>query len=134
MISWILIIILSYLFLSFSSFGDKLILSGPVNHRLYIFYFGCLSLTSLLFIPFVGLEIPNLSGLFSAILASFFFLSGLYVLYAAVEQFEVSKVVPIVGAIQPMFILIFSWLSLGFGSIKSSNLLAFTILLIASIL
>jgi len=125
---------MAYLCFSLSSFGDKLVLSGPVNRRLYIFYVGCFSLLSLLLIPFIGLSIPSASTFLWIFLSAVFFMSGLYVLYAAVEQFEVSMVVPIVGAIQPIFILVFSWLTMGFTSIKVSSLLALSILLVASIL
>ncbi|MEK7663988.1 MAG: hypothetical protein AAB340_00860 [Patescibacteria group bacterium] len=131
---WLLIIILAYLFFGIASFGDKLVLSRSKNPKLYVFYVGILSLLVLLLIPFVGILLPNKVSFFWIILTSLVFILGLYFLYSAVEKFDVSRVIPIVGAIQPIFILFLSRIFFGYGAMKLNNLLALLILLIASII
>ena len=131
MISWITIIILAYFFFSLSSLGDKLVLNYSKSPKLYVFWVGFLSLLVLLLIPFVGINLPSTESFLWIILTSLVFILGLYVLYSAVLRFEVSRVIPIVGALQPIFILILSWIFFKEVIIKS-NLLAFFILLIAS--
>lgn len=131
MVSWFLIIILAYLFFSFASFGDKLVLQRSKNPKLYVFYVGSLSLLALILVPFADFSLPDSTSLFWIILASLVFISGLYALYSAVEKFEVSRVVPIVGALQPIFILFLSWAFFGFSIMGTGNFLAFFILLAA---
>lgn len=133
MISWILLIILAYLFFSFASLGDKLVLKQAQSPRLYVFYVGVLSLLSLLFIPFVGFSIPNTATFFWIIINSLIFMAGLYALYCAVAKFEVSKVIPIVGAFQPILILVLSWISFGYAGLSTGDLVAFLLLVVASL-
>lgn len=134
MISWVLVIISAYLFFSIASFGDKLVLNRSQNPKLYIFYVGVLSLLVLLLIPFIGISFPSVPSFFWIILSSATLMAGLYTLYVAVLEFEVSKVVPIVGAVQPIFVLIFVWLFNEFEVVKTNNIWAFLILLVASVI
>ena len=131
--SWILITILAYFFFSIVSFGDKLILSRAQNPRLYTFYVGTLSLLVLLLVPFTVISLSNASSFFWIILTSLVFISGLYVLYASVQMFEVSRVVPLAGAVQPIFTLILSWIFFSFN-LRELNIPAFTFLLLGGII
>ena len=53
-------------------------------------------------------------------------------LYMSIESFEVSRVVTVTGSLQPIFILVLSGIVFGSGTIKSVNLMAFLLILIAS--
>lgn len=132
--SWLLVIILAYLSFSLASLGDKLVLNRAKNPKLYAFYVGFLSLLVLSAVPFVGIRFPDVASFLWIFLSSGSFIFGLYVLYNAVEKFEVSRVVPIVGALQPIFILFLSFMLLEFGMITASNMLAFAVLLLAGII
>lgn len=132
MLFWLFIIILSYLFFSLASFGDKLVLSHHLKPVYYIFYVGLLSLLVLLLIPFVGFYAISLKALLWVFLASLSFMGGLYFLYSAVEKFEVSRVTPIVGSFQPLIVLFLSWLFWGDQVFNTVHLVAFFILLIAT--
>src|SRR3989344_462755 len=139
MVVALLIIILAYLFFSFSSFGDKLILSGSrvrqsVNPRLYTFYIGMLGILVVAFIPFAGLVWPSQAILPWIILEAAVFLVGLLALFKAVEKFEVSRVVPVVGAFQPIFVLLLTWLFWGFQPLSGMEFLAFALLIAGSII
>lgn len=131
---WLLSVILSYFFFSLASFGDKLVLEHSKNPKLYTFYVGFLNLLVLLLIPFVGFSLPDAASFFWIILTSLVIMSALYVFYYVVEKFEVSKIVPLIGATQPILILLLSWIFWGSEIMKPKNLLALLILLTASII
>ena len=134
MLSWLLVIILAYLFFAFSSFGDKVVLSGSPNPKSYTFYVGLLNILIIFVIPFVGLQIPSLSILLWIIFDSIVFVLGLYYGFLAVEKFEVSKVTTTIGATQPIFIFFISWFFWGYQALNITNFIAFFLLFIGSIL
>ena len=51
MLMWLIITILAYLFFSFSSLGDKLVLAGKPKPNSYTFYVGVFGIFVILFIP-----------------------------------------------------------------------------------
>src|SRR3989344_3966870 len=102
MFSWLFIIILAYFFFSIASLGDKLVLNRAKNPKLYVFYVGILGLLALFLIPFTEFAIPDPQSFLWIILTSLTFIIGLYLLYVAIAKFEVSRVVAIVGSIQPI--------------------------------
>ena len=104
MLSWLLVIIASYLFFSLAYFGDKLVLSGPPNAKLYTFYVGSLNILVVFFIPFANFGLPNLMGFVWAL------------------------------AIQPLLILLLTWIFWQGQILTGNNLLAFTLLFLGSLL
>lgn len=133
MATGIIVIIISYLFFSLAFFGDKLVLSGRPNPKLYIFYVGLLNAIVIFFVPFTLWHAYNIGGAVWAILTAITTLLGLYSMFVALEKFEASRVMPTIGAFQPMFVLVLTWIFWGFESITFVNFLAFTMLLIGSI-
>jgi len=137
MYEWLLVAIGAYLFFGLSSFGDKLVLSGT-NHRLprsisYTFYTGILGLLTILFIPFIEFGFPSGQGLMWIILDALVRILGIYTMFIALERFEVSKVAPTIGALQPIFVFILTWVFLGSQIMTQMDILAFAILFAASI-
>lgn len=130
MLSWLLIIILAYLFFALSSFGDKLFLSGPPNPKLYTFFLGVLNGLAILLIPFISFGVPSIAAFGWIILEAFVFIVGLYFMFSALEKFEVSKVIILIGALQPIFIFILTWIFFGPQPVKASYLLAFLLLIL----
>ncbi len=133
MLTWLFIIILAYLFFSFSYFGDKLVLSGPPSPKLYTFYVGILSILVIFLIPFIKFSFPTITGMIWIILEAITYILGLYAMFVALEKFDVSKVMTTIGALQPVVILILTWIFFGFQTITNINFLAFVILFIGSI-
>src|SRR3989344_1204751 len=133
MLLWLVIVIASYLFFGLASFGDKLVLNRSPNPKLYTFYVGALSSLAVVLIPFIGFQVPDAVSFFWIFLTSLAFVMGLYMLYSAVATFDVSRVAAIVGAIQPILVLILSWFFWGSGALTFNNILAFSILFLASI-
>ncbi len=134
MISWILIIVLTYLFFALSGIGDKVVLAGVPKAVSYTFYVGILNILAVFAIPFVNFRIPDLYIFSLIILDAVVFILALYVGFLAVEKFEVSKVVPTIGAVQPIFIFLISWIILGFQKLSFYNFIAFILLFLGSIL
>jgi len=138
MMDWLLIIILAYLFFSFGSFCDKLVLSGATQRaprpKSYTFYVGVFGLFIVLLIPFIKFGFPNNTGLAWIILDSFIRILGIYTMFVALERFDVSRVMATIGATQPMFIFILTWIFWGPQPIAATYVLAFVLLLIGSVI
>ncbi len=133
MLFWLLVIILSYLFFSLSAFGDKLILAGRANARLYTFYVGLLSVLIVFLIPFTKFGLPNLGSLLWIILEAIVWLLGVYAMFIALERFDVSRVMTTIGAVQSIFVLVLTWIVWGFQAMTAVDLFAFVLLLAGSI-
>lgn len=131
---WLLVAILAYLFFSFSSLGDKLVLSGKPRAKSYTFYMGLLGLVVVLVIPFINFTLPGLNIMIWVFLNAAVRVLAIYSMFIAVEKFEVSKVVPTIGAIQPIFIFVLSYFFWDSQLISGFNFLAFIFLLTGSIL
>ncbi|MBU2539620.1 hypothetical protein KJ786_00445 [Patescibacteria group bacterium] len=129
---WIPIIILACLFFSIASLADKLVLSGPPQPKSYVFYIGVLNILVVLLIPFANFGLPNIASLPWIIMEAIVFIVGLYSMFVALERFDVSRVIPTIGAVQPIFIFILTFIFWSNQSLKGTDLLAFIILLIGS--
>ncbi len=84
---------------------DKFLITKKIPDPLiYIFYFSLFSLVLLFFIPFAKFPTP-----FSFLLASFSTISwtfGVYFMLKALQTSQASRVIPIIGALVPVFLLI----------------------------
>ena len=131
---WLIAIIFSYLFFAFASLGDKIILAGPSKPKSYTFFVGIFSILAVFLIPFVDFGFPTGIGLAWVILEAIVYVARLYALFYALENFEVSRIIPTIGATQPILIAVLSFLFWGYQQINSKDILAFIILLSGSIL
>ena len=132
--SWLIVIILAYFFFSLSYLGDKLILSGPPKPNSYTFYVGVISIFVVVFIPFIKFGLPGESSIFWIIAEAVVYLLGLYAMFSAMEKFDVSKVMTTIGATQPIFIFILTWLFWGPQAMSLSTIFAFLLLFIGSVI
>lgn len=131
---WLTAIILSYLCFALASLGDKIVLAGPSKPKSYTFFVGALSLLSVFIIPFVEFGFPSGIGLSWVILEAIVYVAGLYAMFYALEEFDVSKVIPTIGATQPIIIAVLSFFFWGYQAIEGNEMLAFIILLTGSVL
>ena len=132
--SWLIIIILSYLFFSLASSGDKIILAGPPKPKSYTFYVGLLNILAVLIIPFIDFTLPTPTALAWIILEGIVYIVGLYAMFVAIEKFDVSKVMPTIGATQPIFIFILTWMFWGPQQMSQLDIIAFIVLLLGTII
>ncbi len=130
---WLTIAITSYFINAGVYVADKFLLSKKIHSSVaYAFYVGVWSIFNfviLLFAPWL----PNLRELGLDIMAGLLFLVTLVFWYKALHQSEATRVVPIVGALVPIFSFILSYIFLGQG-LSEQQFLAFIILISGGVL
>lgn len=134
--TWLIISILGYLFFALASLGDKIVLKKTPKPKLYAFYVGFLSIFAFFVIPFIDFHIPDQKTLMWAFLDAIVYVWGLYALFAALEKYDVSRVIPTTGAVQPIFIFLIALIIWPDASlvISNYNLIAFFLLLLGGIM
>lgn len=135
--SWLIIAILSYFFWAVVSTTDKYLLGSKLipSPKVYTFYMGILGILALGLIPFVGFSFFSVPQITLSLLSGAFFVLGSFFLYNALEKFEVSRVVPAIGGLLPVFTygLIFSF-SQGREILVFKDFIVFILLLAGSVL
>jgi drug/metabolite transporter (DMT)-like permease len=131
---WLLAAIIAYLFFGFSSLGDKLVLTGKPKPVSYTFYVGVFGLLSIFLLPFIKFVFPSPIGFIWIISAALVYVLGLYSMYIAIAKFEISKVVATIGATQPIFIFILTWIFWGSQKMSLMVFSAFIFLFLGSII
>lgn len=134
--NWLLIAISSYLILAIVSLVDKYLLTNSIlKPNIYTFYVGTLGILSLLFIPFVGFYMPGISQTILSLLTGAIYIYAIFWFLKSLHLFEVSRVVPAIGGMIPLFsfglIYIFSF---GKEILSYSEIIAFALLISGSIL
>lgn len=132
---WLIIIIISYSLFAVVSTGDKYLLSGPPNPKIYCFYIGFLSVLVLFLIPFVGFSLPNTYEIIFSLFAGSIYLLAIFSTYQGLEYFEASRIIPAIGGFAPIFTLIFIYIfSFGREVPGIKEFLALFFLIIGSVL
>lgn len=130
---YIIVAIVSYLLNAGVYVADKFLLSKKVHSSIvYAFYVGIWSICNfvlLFFDPFI----PDWDQLVYDLSAGLLFLFTLLFWYKALHQSEATRVVPIVGALTPIFSFIFSFLFLG-ARLSLQEVVAFVLLISGGIL
>ena len=131
---WLIIIVLAYFLFALVSLGDKYLLSGPPNPKIYAFYGGILGILVLVLAPFVGFFVPSLWHIVLCFLAGAISIFAVFVVFHGLEHFEASRIIPAVGGFLPLFStgLIFL-ISGGKEILGLSEILAFILLVLGSI-
>lgn len=102
---WLSVTIFSYFLFAFSSLTDRYLLAGPLPHpKVFAFYTGVTGILAILLIPF-GFKIPELQTAVLALGTGAIGVLGVYASYRAVFKSGVSRIVPMVGALFPLFTL-----------------------------
>lgn len=130
---WLFITIGAYFINAWVYVADKFLLSKKIHSSIaYAFYVGVWSIFNV-WLLFLWPWTPNLQELTLDLLAGFLFLVTLVFWYKALHQSETSRVVPIVGALVPVFSFIFSFVFLG-EILSQQQLIAFIILICGGVL
>jgi len=107
---WIIFTILAYFLLSLTALVDEILLTKRfIRPKVYAFYVGILGILVLVLIPF-GFEMPNIFIMSLAILSGALWIFALLSLYEALRRYEISRVIPAIGGILPIFTLGLSYL------------------------
>lgn len=121
--------ILAYLLNSLAVTIDKFLLVRSIPHPLtYIFYISAFSLLILFALPYT--LTPKPYALFLASISTLLWSLGAYLMFAAIQKGQVSRVVPVIGTLVPLLLLIHSAV---FGTITHSQLVAVVVLIMGLI-
>jgi len=134
--NWLIIAILSYFFLAVVSLFDRYFLVGPVpNPKIYTFYIGILwFFISVFFIPF-GISLPKTDIIFLGLLTGLIRILAILFLTKSIIESEVSRAIPAIGGLLPIFTFLLFFLSLPKSEIFDlSQIVALISLLIGSVL
>lgn len=130
---WLLVTVVAYFINAGVYVADKFLLSKKFHSSIaYTFYVGIWSIfnfTILILDPWL----PNLQEFLIDILAGGLFLATLIFWYKALHQSEATRVVPLVGALTPIFSFLLSYIFLGV-QFNFSQLITFFILIAGGIL
>jgi drug/metabolite transporter (DMT)-like permease len=130
---WLAVAILSYFINAGVFAGDKFLLSKKIHSSIaYAFYVGIWSFLNV-FLLFLDPWVPNPQQFLLDMLAGLIFLATLIFWYKALHQSEATRVVPIVGALVPVFTFVLGYVFLG-ETLTERQLLAFAILIIGGVL
>jgi len=106
---WLWLVIIAYFLNALATLISRWLLLKDLPHPVvFTFYIGALNLLALVLIPF-GFYYPGFSEVVLAIGSGAAFGLGLYLMNKALHIDQVSQVAPMVGGLQPIFILIFAW-------------------------
>jgi len=136
---WIIFTILAYFLLSLTALVDEILLTGRlIRPKVYAFYVGILGILALALIPF-GFEMPNLFIAGLAILSGSLSIFALLSLYEALRRYEISRVIPAIGGILPIFTLGLSYLFIwqqgsSLEGLNYFKIFSFLLLILGSIL
>lgn len=130
---WLIVSISSYFINAGVYVADKFLLSQKIHSSItYAFFVGIWSVFNIVLLAFDP-WVPGLRELLVDLLAGMLFLGTLIFWYKALHQSEATRVVPIVGALVPLFSFLFSYIFLG-ETLGERQLLAFFILINGGIL
>lgn len=130
---WLFITIGAYFINAGVYVADKFLLSKRIHSSIaYAFYVGVWSIFNIVLL-FFWPWLPNLRELTLDLLAGFLFLVTLVFWYKALHQSEASRVVPIVGALVPVFSFILSFVFLG-ETLSQRQAIAFIVLICGGVL
>lgn len=131
---WLIIAISSYFLFAVVSLGDKYLLKGPPNPKIYAFYVGVLGILALLLVPFVGFSVPGVYEIIFCLLAGAVYIFALFFLFSGLEQFEASRIIPGIGGFLPIFtLLLIYFFSGGRTVLNHLEILAFFFLVLGSV-
>jgi drug/metabolite transporter (DMT)-like permease len=130
---WILVITIGYLLNAISSLVNKILLNKAIpNPVVYTFYTTLLGLAVFLLAPFgfgwIGLELFIIS-----IISGALFTYALLTMFMALARDDVSRVTPLIGGLQPIFVFLLAYLILG-ERLVSTQLFAFLLIIAGGIL
>lgn len=132
--TWLFVATSAFFLLAIVSLVDKYVMKGLIpSSKVYAFYVGVLGLFALALIPF-GFFIPNTLQITLALLAGAFHVIGLIAYFEALKRFETSRVVPAIGGIAPLCTFGLGYLFLGGESFGLVGILAFSLLILGSVL
>lgn len=130
--NWVVIAAIGYSLTAFNVIIDKILLRKPIKHpAVFAFYTGILSIFVMVLTP-LGIYWPGTAQFAVSLLTGIVFIAAMIVFYGAIVENEVSKVVPVVGGLTPVFAFLLSNIFLG-ESLAVKQMTAFLFLVSGSV-
>jgi len=130
---WFVITITSYFLNSLSLLINKFLLEEKIkNPAVYTFFTCFLLLITVVLLPFDWRQ-PSAFEWLIELLAGVFFGIGVWLMFIALKEGETSRVIPIIGGIQPLIILPLAWYWLD-EKIPPAFLLALILIIVGTFL
>ncbi|PIY90891.1 MAG: hypothetical protein COY72_01050 [Candidatus Nealsonbacteria bacterium CG_4_10_14_0_8_um_filter_35_10] len=134
--SWLLVAILAYLFLAIVSLFDRYFLVGAIpNPMVYTFYIGAIGLPICLLLLLFGITLPVKGIIILGLITGFIKILGNIFLMESIVRSEVSRAVPAIGGLMPIFSFLLFFLYFPKNEILNLyQFLAFILLVSGSVL
>ncbi len=130
---WLLVVAIGYLLNAISSIVNKSLLNKEASSPVaYTFYICLLGLIVFVLAPFGLIEV-SAQILFLSLFAGILFTYALLAMFIALAQDEVSRVTPLIGGWQPIFVFLLAFAFLG-ERLTTSQAFAFILVLLGGIL
>lgn len=130
---WLIITILSYAFNSIALLINKFLLTKKITNPAVYAIFTCfLMALAVILLPF-DWRTPNGYQFFIEVVSGFTFGLGVYFMYSGLKAGETSRVIPIIGGVQPLIVLPLAWLWLG-ETVSLKFLVAFVLIIVGTVL
>lgn len=105
---WTYIAVSAYFLLALVAIIDKKLLTYRIPHPIsYAFFVGILNIFVLFLVPF-GFSFLEPHITLFALVSGIAFVVGIYLLYTLLKKSEASRIVPLIGAATPLFLILFS--------------------------
>ena len=132
---WVPITIISYFLFALVAITDKILLKGFIpSPKIYAFYIGFFGIFIFLLAPF-GFYVPDGRQIIFSLLAGFFQIAAIVVLYMGLKSFDASRIVPAIGGLSPVFTFLLTYFFLSTReSLSISEAAAFALLVLGSFL
>lgn len=112
--SWLTVAIISYFLLAVVFLADKYLLTDRIPEpKIYAFYVGFFGGAIALLIPFVEFSVIETPYILLAFASGSLFYLALLFFYRSIKDFEISRIVPAVGALIPIFSLLLAFIISG---------------------
>lgn len=97
--------IIAYLLNATAVTIDKFLLTKHIpNPLIYVFYFSLVSCVALVLLPFAPL--PSFEALILSSVSTLLWTVGAYFMFKALQEGQVSRVIPVIGTLIPLFLLV----------------------------
>jgi len=131
--NWIFYAVVAYFLYAVTAVIDKFLLKKRIpSPAAYVFYVGILSAFSFLLLPF-GFSLPGWGNFLAELALGGIFLGAVYTFILAVKNQEISRSATVIGALTPLFTLVFSFLILG-EKLNTGQIMAFLLLVCGGML
>lgn len=131
--SWILIAIIAHFITALVFVVDKYLFSHTyLRPAAYAFYAGLLGGLAILLFPF-GFSILPFGQIIISFIAGFSFVLAVFFFYKSVQLGEVSRIIPIIGGLVPIFTFILTYFILD-ERLVFNQLIAFSLLVLGGII